>query len=104
MLNWRTVTPSRSPSYEKNGTELECAIVPGTRSRFQVCSIRKSRYVKDSRAADGYGYVELDCTYVVRDAETVSDADVKAGIRPKIVFDCKTLDEALKFCQESVGA
>ncbi|AGR48102.2 hypothetical protein SmphiM12_470 [Sinorhizobium phage phiM12] len=102
MLNWRTVTPSRSPSYEKNGTELECAIVPGTRSRFQVCAIRKSRWVKIDFSING-GYVELDCTYVIRDAETVSDADVKAGIRPKIVFDCKTLDEALKFCQESVS-
>lgn len=103
MLNWRTVTSSRDPSYEKNGTELECAIVPGTRSRFQVCSIRKSRWVKDDFAING-GYVELDCTYVVRDADTVSDADVKAGIRPHIVLVCTTLDDALKFCQERVAA
>lgn len=101
MFNWYTITHSRHPSYEKNGTELEASIVPGTRSRFQITSIRKSRWVKDEMMINN-GYIELDCRYVVRDAETVSDYQVRAGRRPKIVFECDTLDEAIAFCHEQM--
>ena len=90
MLNWRSVTNSNDCKFMVKGTELAVAIVPGTFSRFQVCEVRS--YDKDNHA---------DGRYLVRDAHTVSDAEVKAGVRPRIVANVATLDEALKFCQQS---
>lgn len=87
-MEWRTVTGSNHPKFMVKGTELSNAIVPGVLSRFQVCEIRS--YDKDGHA---------DRYYAVRDAHTVSDAEVKAGVRPHIVANFTTLDEALKFCQ-----
>ena len=74
MLNWRTVTHSQSSKFLVKGTELSNAIVPGTSSRFQLCEIRS--YDADKNA---------DRRYAVRDAATVSDEDVRNGVRPRIV-------------------
>jgi len=87
-FNWRTVTPSREPSFMVRGTELSVAIVPGFNSRFQLCEIRTV-----SRGDDG---MEYDREYVVRDADTVTDADVREKIRPKIIGKFPTLDAALE--------
>lgn len=84
-LNWRTVTGSRHPQFLVNGTELSNALC-GRNSRFQICEIR-------CRDEERYP----DCWYAVRDAESVSDAEVKAGKRPPIVARFRGLDEALKF-------
>lgn len=56
-----------------------------------IYSVRTTEWVRDPKHFDG-GYVQTDCRYRVRDASTVSDADVKAGIRPAITFEADTLD------------
>jgi hypothetical protein len=85
MLDWRTITPSNDAKRWVRGTELECAIVPGTRSRFAIYSIRTIE-----RDKDGTNY---DFEYIVRDAGKISDADVKAGKRPPVTARFATLDE-----------
>ena len=44
--------------------------------------------------------VEHDRAYVVRDASTVSDAQVRDGVRPSIVARFDDLDEAIDFCRK----
>ncbi len=87
MLNWRTVTPSSSPRFLVKGTEIACALA-GQFSRFQIVEVR-------TREADGYA----GTAYSVRDADTVTDAQVKDGMRPKPVFFSSSLDEAVAFCE-----
>lgn len=87
MLNWRTITPAHDPKFLVRGTELSVAIVPGHHSRFQICEIRT--YI---RLDNGY---ECDREYAIRDADKVSDQDVREGKRPPIVGRFASLDEAL---------
>lgn len=94
--NWRTIVPSRDPAHWKRGTEIEVSIPAGFMSRFAIYSVRQSRWVKDPKHWDG-GYVETDATYRVRDSDTVTDAEVKAGTRPKVIGEFPTLDECEKF-------
>jgi len=75
MLKWRTVTHSNDARFLIKGTELSVAVVPGTRSRFQLCEVR-------SRDADGHP----DRVYMVRDAHAVTDAQVKSVVR--LHHDC----------------
>jgi hypothetical protein len=85
VLSWRTVTPSNSQQFNVNGTELSVAIV-GPQSRFAVYEVR-------CRDADGFA----DREYVVRDAESVSDADLAVGKRPPIVGRTRDYDKLLAF-------
>jgi hypothetical protein len=88
MLNWRTVTTSTDPRFLIKGTELANAIC-GKHSRFQICEVRRI-------SADGFP----DRMYAVRDADTVTDAQIKAGVRPAIVkwfdSDCGAEDFCLR--------
>jgi hypothetical protein len=79
MLNWKTVASAANPTF------LSVALC-GEHSQFQICEIR-------CLDADG----NPDRRYAIRDAETVSDADVRAKIRPKIVAWRTTVDEAIAF-------
>jgi hypothetical protein len=67
--------------------ELNCPSRFAANSRFQIC---------ETRCLDGDG--NPDRWYAIRDAETVSDADVRAKIRSKIVAWRTTVDEAIAFC------
>lgn len=84
---WRPVTPYNSPKFMVKGTELNTMLVPGTLSRFQICEIR-------SYDAEWHA----DRRYAVRDAATVTDAQVREGKRPAIVgwFDDELA--ALEWC------
>lgn len=82
-LNWHSLPYDASKVLVK-GTELAQAIIPGTRSRFAVVETR-------SMEADG----TPGLLYRLRDAETVSDADVAKGIRPHIVGVFPTAEEAV---------
>lgn len=86
MLNWQTITGSLDPRYMVKGTELAQAILPGNHCRFALVEVRC--YDADRNS---------DVTYRVRDAETVTDAEVKSGTRPRVVFE-GSYDDALKFC------
>lgn len=98
MLFWRTVTPSSSPAHLVKGTEIEVCFPAGYHYRFAVYSVRASQWQRDPAHIDG-GYVVYDMRYRVRDAATVSDADVRAGKRPAIAFETGDLDAALGFIQ-----
>jgi len=87
-LEWSPLTTSRDPGFMVKGTELAQAIVPGTRSRFAIVEVR-------ALGADRMP----DVTYRVRDAETVSDADVRAGKRPAVVFH-GDYDACVAYCRE----
>lgn len=91
--NWRVLVNSREPKHWERGTEIEVSIPDGFRSRFAVYSVRTSRWAKDVGCING-GYVEYDCRYRIRDAETVTDAQVKEGVRPSAVAEFATLAEA----------
>jgi hypothetical protein len=88
-LEWHTVTPSHSPKFMVKGTELNQATVPGTLSRFVVVEVRA--YDADRMATT---------FYQVRDAETVSDADVAAGRRPLVVYYGPDVDAAVAWAIE----
>lgn len=83
MLEWRTL-PYDPGKYFVVGTELAAAYVPGTLSRFAIYETRGHPY--DGHAGDVY--------YAVRDAYTVSDAQVRAGKRAKVVARFDSYDDA----------
>ena len=89
LLNWRSF-PYEQSKFLVKGTELAQAIVPDTCSRFAVVEYR-------TRDADGFP----SAAYRLRDAETVSDADIRAGKRPAIVGNFDSLDDAVKAAQEA---
>ena len=90
MLFWRSLCGPYDPKLLVKGTELSVALT-GKNSRFAIYEVR-------SRDADG----NADLTYRVRDAETVSDDDVKNGVRPKIVFRSDDLEDCLNFIRKNV--
>lgn len=90
MLTWRTIVSSRDPKYTVKGTELACAAVPNTMHRFAVYEVR-------TLEADG----GLGVKYRIRDAQTVTDSEVRAGVRPRIVFENLLEDECLHWCEEN---
>jgi hypothetical protein len=93
LLNWRTVTHSQSDRFLVSGSELSVALVPGTLSRFQLCEIR----TYDRGEAFPHGR-----RYAIRDAATVSDADVREGKRPAIVKWFADELAALEWCAEQI--
>jgi hypothetical protein len=90
VLNWRNITPVGNPKFWVRGTELNNALC-GPQSRYQICEIRV--YDKDRNA---------DRAYTVRDAATVTDEEVKQGIRPKIVANFDDDLQAIAFCMRDV--
>lgn len=72
-LFWRSL-PYRQQRFFVRGTELSAAIVPGTLSRFAIY---------ETRCHDAAGMP--DRYYRVRDAETVTDDEIRAGKQARIV-------------------
>lgn len=85
-LDWRSLPYPAGADLIK-GTALAQAIVPGTRSRFAVVEVR-------TREADGFPGVR----YSVRDAHTVSDADIRDGKTPREVARFDGVIEAVEWC------
>lgn len=92
MLQWRTLTPSRSRASDIKGAELSAAIIPGTLSRFQLIAVR---------AYDAERMPEQ--VYVIRDADTVTDAEVRAGVRPAVVWRGRNEEEGVAWALGLVG-
>ena len=86
MLHWHPLVTSYDQKFLVKGTELSMAIVPGHRSRFAIIEVR-------CLDADGHS----DRLYRIRDAETVTDDEVRMRVRPHIVFE-GGFDEALAWC------
>lgn len=85
MLNWKTKTPSTSGQFLVKGAVLSTAKF-GPHGRFLV---------EEARAYDADG--NADREYRVRDASTVSDADIRAGKPSQIVSRTSDYDELLAF-------
>lgn len=88
-MNWRTITHSQSPSFMVKGTELARAVLPNCRSRFCVYEVR-------CLDADR----QPDVFFRLRDAETVSDEDVRSGARPRVVFESREWSAILSFVED----
>lgn len=86
---WKPITPSNSPKFMVKGTELNYMLA-GANSRYAIVEVRS--YNKDRNA---------DRNYIIRDAHTVSDEDIKNGIRPKIVARFEFEDDALDYCKKN---
>ena len=85
-LNWQSLTPSNSPKLMVKGAELNQA----------VCRLHNSRYaIVEVRIYDINRHA--DTGYSIRDAATVSDAEVKAGKRPKQIAYFNYEDDAINF-------
>jgi hypothetical protein len=89
MLNWRSLTSDRDSrhTFMVTGTELSVAPVPGYQSRFCLYEVR---------SYDAAG--EADRVFRVRDAATVTLAQVREGVRPAVVGTFDSEDAALAFC------
>ncbi len=82
FLFWKTLVPGRDKRFNVKGTELSGAILPNP--RFAVYEVR-------SLESDGMPSV----FFRVRDAETVTDAEIRDGIRPRVCREATTLEAAL---------
>jgi hypothetical protein len=90
-LNWRSL-PYDPAKFLVKGTEIAQAIVPGTLSRFAIV---------ETRALDASRMPAL--VYRLRDAATVSDAQVKVGERPHIVGVYAEPDQAVAAALEAIA-
>lgn len=86
---WKSITPSNSPKFMVKGTELNYMLA-GVNSRFAIVEVRS--YDKNRMP---------DRVYVIRDAHTVSDEDIKNGVRPKVVAVFEFENDALNFCKNN---
>ncbi len=82
FLFWKTLVTSRDQRFNVKGTELSGAILPNP--RFAVYEVR-------SLEPDGMPGV----FFRVRDAETVTDAEIRDGVRPRVCREAATLEAAL---------
>lgn len=84
MFSWSPLISSNHHDFMVKGTELAWTIIPGFRSRFALYEVR-------TFDADGYS----DVRYRVRDAEKISDAEVREGKRPPIIWEGENYDKFL---------
>lgn len=92
-MEWRSITPSNSPKYMVKGTELNQAIEPNCMSRFALVEVRT--YDTEGHADRGYS---------IRDAHTVTDAEVAAGKKPKQIAFFNYEDDAINFIKGLLNA
>ena len=85
ILNWRTVTHSQHRQFMVKGTVLS-RVVCGPRHRYAI---------EEVRCYDSEG--NADRSYRALDAESIGDADIKAGKPIPIVFRCSGIDELEAF-------
>lgn len=95
MIAWRSITPSTYPAFMVKGTELSFGIVPDTCHRFGISEVRA--FVME------HGKLVPDRIYRVRDAESVTDEEVRNRVRPRIVATFTTEAEALAYCASAIG-
>lgn len=104
MLEWRTLCPSNDPKHLVRGTELEYCIPAGFLSRFKIVSVRT--ILRDTQWNDDDwqnatrgrimgSRIVHDVRYRIRDAATVTDAEIRQGVEPRVIGEFATLDEAL---------
>ena len=90
--SWRTLIGSANPKFMVKGHELAVTLY-GDNARFSVSEVRVIE-------ADGY----CGTRYRVRDAHTVTDAEVRAGKSSQVVADGLTWDEVEAFVERAERA
>lgn len=88
-LCWRVVLGRDDPKYMVKGHVLATAFAPGTHSRFMIEEVRRMNADRSMGVA-----------YRVRDAATVSDAEVRDGKMSKVVFYADTIDDCLSWIDD----
>lgn len=88
-LYWRVVLDPNDSKYMVKGHVLSTAFVPETNSRFMIEEVRCM-----------YADRTMGVNYRVRDAATVSDAEVRDGKMSKVVFYADTIDDCLSWVDE----
>lgn len=90
-LEWRTIADSRSPHFFRKHTRLAVAFYLS--HRFAIYEMR------GPANSDG----SFDDYYIVTDAHSVNDEDLRSGVLPKIVYRTSTLDiaQAVEFCDNA---
>ena len=85
MLNWRSLN-CPADKFLVKGSKLAVALY-GQQSRFAIYEVR-------TREADGFA----GTNYMVTDASLISDAKVKAGKLPPVVFTGQTPEDCQAYC------
>jgi hypothetical protein len=92
MLRWHSRIGENHRLFMVEGTELACAVVPNTSHRFVLCELRT--FVREN------DHLVPDRIIAIRDAASVSDAEVAKRIRPRIVARFAGVDDALAYCRK----
>lgn len=92
MLQWRPILTSADPKFMVKGHVLASALY-GPQNRFLIEEVRAM--VDDASCFEGY---YMGVCYRVRDAATVTDAQVRAGQHSKIIGQMETAQAAMAFC------
>lgn len=91
MLNWRSLD-CPPDKYLVKGSRLAVALY-GPNNRFAIYEVR-------TLEPDGFSGTR----YTVADASLISDAEVKAGKSPPVVFNGETPDECMSYCNKQGAA
>jgi hypothetical protein len=87
-VEWIVVRDHKDPKFMVKGHVLAQAYVPGSHNRFLIEEVR-------AMAADR----TMGVQYRVRDAETVTDAEVRAGKHSQVIGTFDLFDRALALCK-----
>lgn len=97
MINWQPL-PYEAHKALVVGTLLTVGFVEGTNKRFGVYE-RRTRTWDET---DKRHYPSV--TYDVRDAETASDDDIRAGVLPRVVFRSDDPGDCEKWIKEQISS
>lgn len=88
-MDWIIVTDSKNQKYNVKGTVLSYFLC-GKHSRFKVEMVRTLDKNRD-----------LDVLFRVRDAEAISDAEIREGKVSPVVATFATQEEAMSFVERN---
>ncbi len=86
-VNWKVIRDHRDPHFMVKGYVLAQAIYPDSGHRFMIEEVRAMNADRS-----------MGIRYYIRDAHTVSDVDLKAGIRSRVVAYVDTWPEVRAYC------
>lgn len=91
-VDWRTVRDHKDPHFMVKGHVLAQAIYPDSSYRFLIEEVR-------AMAADR----SMGIQYRIRDARTVSDAEVRVGKGSQVVATVDTWAEVEAYCDAALA-
>ncbi len=91
QVDWRTVRDHRDPKFMVKGYVLAVADYPGSQYRFLVEEVRAMNADRS-----------MGIQYRIRDAHTVSDAELLTGKRSEVVATVDTWVEVEAYCDPKI--